>query len=161
MAYSLKEIVDIAVGLEDAGREFYEECGRFFKDAGMKDTFEFLAREEQVHKELFQAFQWREGSFDRGNFNDEYFAYLRAVGGGQVFDRHMVNMRDLVHGMTTPLDAIKRAFIAEKDSILLYAEMMRLYPGHHAAADMLERIIAEERKHILTLYDLTEKIKQT
>jgi rubrerythrin len=161
MAYSLKEIVDIAIGLEDAGHEFYEECGRFFKDAGMKDTFSFLAREELVHKELFQAFQWREESFANGIFNDEYFAYLRAVGGGHVFDRHMVHLKELVHGMTTPLDAIRRAFIAEKDSILFYTEIKRLYPERHAATDMLERIIGEERKHILTLYDLTEKMKQT
>ena len=161
MAFSLKEIVDIAVGLEDAGHEFYEECGRFFTDEGMKDTFAFLAREELIHKELFQAFQWREDAIDNGLFNDEYFGYLRAVGGGQIFDRHVVNIRELVHGMTSPLDAIKRAFIAEKDSILFYSEMRRLYPERHAASDMIGRIIAEEHKHVLTLYELTDKIKKT
>jgi rubrerythrin len=161
MAYNIKEIIDIAVGLEEAGREFYEECGRFFKDADIMDTFAFLAREEQVHKELFQSFQWHQEFPDSGIFNDEYFSFLRAVGGGLIFDSKALNIREIVHGIGTPLEAIKHAFVAEKDSILLYSEIKRPYPEHHAAADMLERIIAEERKHVLTLYDLADKIKKT
>lgn len=161
MAYSIKEIIDIAVRLEDAGHEFYDECGRHFKDAAITDTFSFLAREELVHRELFQSFQWRPEAIDEGIFNEEYYAYLRAIGGGVVFDRHARNMRDIVRDIGTPMDAIKHAFVAEKESILLYTEMKRLYPVHHAAAEMLERVIDEERKHVLTLYDLVDKMKKT
>jgi rubrerythrin len=161
MAYSIKEIIDIAIRLEDAGHEFYDECGRHFKDAAITDTFSFLAREELVHRELFQSFQWRPEAIEEGIFNEEYYAYLRAIGGGVVFDRHARNMRELVRDIGTPMDAIKQAFVAEKESILLYTEMKRLYPAPHAAADMLERVIAEERKHVLTLYDLVDKMKKT
>ena len=161
MAYSIKEIVDIAVKLEEAGHEFYEECGRHFKDAAITDTFSFLAREELVHKQLFQSFKWSPETVDAGVFNEEYFAYLRAIGGGAVFDRHAADIREFVRGIATPLDAIKHAFVAEKESILLYTEMRRFYPGHHAAADMLEKVISEERKHVLTLHGLADKMKIT
>ncbi|HOD16653.1 MAG TPA: ferritin family protein [Spirochaetota bacterium] len=161
MAYSIKEIIDIAIKLEDTGHDFYKECGRHFKEPAVIDVFSFLAREELVHRDLFQSFQWRPDAVDEGIFNDDYYAYLRAVGGGLVFDRHTSNIRDFVRAIETPLDAIKHAFIAEKESILLYKEMKRLYPKHHATADMLERIIAEERKHVLTLYDLADKLKKT
>ncbi len=161
MAYSIKEIIDIAVRLEDAGHDFYDECGHHFKDAAITETFSFLAREELVHRELFQSFQWRPEAIEEGIFNEEYYAYLRAIGGGVVFDRHSRNMREFVRDIGTPMDAIKHAFVAEKDSILLYTEMKRLYPVHHAAVDMLERVIDEERKHVLTLYDLIDKMKKT
>ena len=161
MAYSIKEIIDIAVKLEDAGHEFYEDCGRHFKDAGIMDTFSFLAREELVHRDLFLSFQWHPDAIDEGIFNEEYYAYLRAIGGGFVFDRNAADMREFVRKIGSPLDAIKYAFIAEKESILLYTEMKRLYPANHAATDMLERVIVEERKHVLTLYDLVDKLKKT
>lgn len=161
MAYSLREIIDIAIKLEEAGHDFYEECYRHFKDPVITDTFSFLAREELVHRNLFQSFQWRPDAVEEGIFNEEYHAYVRSIGGGIVFDRHAPHIREIVRGIETPLDAIRHAFVAEKDSILLYDEIQRLYPEHHAASDMLGRIIAEEHRHVLTLYDLADKMKKT
>jgi rubrerythrin len=157
MSYTIKEIIDIAVGIEETGFEFYTECRKKFTDAHVADVFEFLAREELVHKELFQTLYGEETP--QGIFTDEYFAYLKAIGGSRIFNGHIKNAVQLLAGMDTPIDAIKHAFVVEKDSILFYTEMKSLYPAEKNTLSLLDRIIGEERKHVAVLFDLAEKIR--
>ena len=37
MGYSIKEIIDIAIGIEEAGHEFYRKCSEKFNDDKMKE----------------------------------------------------------------------------------------------------------------------------
>ena len=156
MAYTIKEIIDIAVGIEESGLEFYTRCSKKFKEPSISDVFEFLAREEQAHKELFQSLYGRPEP--KGVFNDEYFAYIKAIG-GRVFDWQKRDMDDILQNINKPLDAVQHAFIAEKDSILFYSEVKPMYGNNDEVIPLLDKIINEERKHVATLVDLADKLR--
>lgn len=157
MAYTMKEIIDIAIGIEETGRDFYVRCGSKFKDPGISDTFDFLAREEMEHKKLFQSLH-AQGAVP-GNFTEEYFAYLRAIGGARIFGATDGDTEQVISSMHLPIDAVRHAIIAEKDSILFYAEMKGFYRDDAETTALLDRIISEERRHVVTLADLAEKFR--
>lgn len=159
MPYTIKEIIDIAIGIEKAGYEFYSGCAGKFKDLSIRDTFEFLAREELEHERLFESFHGN--SETSGLYNEEYYAYLRAIGGGRVFDSQQDSIHRLLAGITMPMDALKHAFSAEKDSILFYSELKELFTKDRETTLMLERIINEERKHVSTILQVLEKLRLT
>lgn len=159
MNYTIKEILDIAIGIEVTGYELYIRFSEKFNDPAIKDIFSFLASEELVHKKLFESME-KDGAEQKGIFTEEYFLYLKAIGGGRVFEQK-INLDQIMGSITTPMEAIKRAFNDEKQSILFYSEMKQLYPKKKEAIDLLNRIIEEERKHIAILVDLAEKIRIT
>lgn len=157
MPYSMKEIIDIAIGIEETGYDFYVRCQEKFKDPAIRDTFDFLAREELEHGKLFRTLNPQDAV--PGNFTEEYFAYLRAIGGSRVFGTKDGTPERIVAAIHLPIDAIRHAMIAEKESILFYSEMKGLYPADRGATVLLDRIIAEERKHVVILADLAQKIR--
>jgi rubrerythrin len=157
MAFTIQEIIDIAIGIEETGYEFYIQCGSKFKNPAMSDVFDFLAREEMAHKELFRSLRRQDEAM--AIIPEEYSGYLKAIGGGRVFAKQKMDMEQILAGINSPMDAVKHAFEAEKESILFYGEMKSLYPNESETRSLLDRIIAEERKHVTTLVDLLEKIR--
>lgn len=153
--YSINEILDIAVELEEAGYEFYTKCIDKFEDQVIKDLFTFLADEELVHKELFLSMKQGDEN-KKGIFTEEYFLYMKSIGGGKIFSDE--NDRDFDEIITVE-DAVKKAFHDEKESILLYSELKNHYSGDTEALALLERIIAEERNHVMKLYDTMKYVK--
>ncbi|MBP7735779.1 MAG: ferritin family protein [Spirochaetes bacterium] len=157
MPYTIKEIIDIAIGIERAGYEFYSGCAGRFTDMSVHDAFDFLAREELEHERLFQSFHGKTEA--AGLYNEEYYAYLRAIGGGRIFDSQHESIAQILSGINTPMDALKHAFSAEKDSILFYSELKELFTKDKDTTLMLDRIINEERKHVSTILDVIDKLK--
>ncbi|MBN1496744.1 MAG: ferritin family protein [Spirochaetes bacterium] len=159
MAYTLKEIIDIAIGIEEAGYDFYVRCGEQFKDLAIKDAFEFLAREEKGHREIFRSMHINPAA--PGNFTEEYFSYLRAIGGSRVFGTRENIAGEFTVSIVSPMDALRHAMTAEKDSILFYSEMKGLYLDDREATELLDRILAEERKHVIILAELASQFSQS
>ena len=157
MAFTIQEIIDIAIIIEETGYEFYFQYGGRLKDTVVSDVFDFLAREELAHKEIFQSLRQQDEAM--GIIPEEYSDYLKAIGGGRVFAEQKMDMAQILAGINSPLDAVKHAFNAEKESILFYSKMKDLYPNESETRSLLDRIIAEERKHVITLVDLAEKIR--
>ena len=55
MNFSFKEIIDLAVAIEQAGYEFYRSCSEKFDDGHIAELFRFLANEEEQHKKSFES----------------------------------------------------------------------------------------------------------
>lgn len=157
MKYTVKEIIDIAVGIEETGYELYTGAANKFKDHGIGDVFDFLAGEELAHKKLFQS-MYNSGD-EKGVFTEEYFAYLKAIGAPRVFEGERKETGAVLRGMSSPLEVIQFAFAAEKESILLYTEMKELYREGGTTRTLLDKIIVEEKKHVITLSDLAAKVR--
>ncbi|MCP4134231.1 MAG: ferritin family protein [bacterium] len=167
MSYSIKEIIDIAIGLEDAGIQFYTKCAKKFEDIGGKDgegedknikmIFTFLAKEEIVHKQMFESMLEKYDTAD-GEFTEEYFLYMKSIGGSRVFADKNRNIDQILDSINTPAEAVKKAFMDEKEAILFYTEVKGLYTDNSEAQGILDKIIEEERKHVLTLSELMEMI---
>lgn len=156
MKFSAKEIVDIAIGIEESGYRFYSECAKKFSDARLNELFSLFAEEELKHRELFE--DMLKGLDDvEGSFTDEYYQYLTAFGDEKVFkDKKRIDA--FLKKIEKPVDAIKHALIAEKDSILYYTELKELYYNDNQTLILLNRIISEERRHVNSLMNLREII---
>jgi rubrerythrin len=156
MAFSTKELIDIAVGIEDSGYYFYTKCREKFDDKVLKELFYFLAEEEMRHKEFFEKLD--PALLDeKGIYTTEYFQYLTAIGDEKVF-KDKNNIDSVIKDINSPLDAIKTALTAEKDSILFYDELKELYKNEQDTFTILNKIINEERRHVIMLLDIREKI---
>ena len=158
MYYSLGEIIDIAVGIEEAGSEDYALCAKKFADPAIGDTFAYLAREELVHRDRFRSLRGEAGA-SGGAYPEEYFSYLRIIGGVKIFETKKRALEDVMKDIQNPLDAVREAFDVEKTSIIYYTEMKDLYRGRTGIAALLDAIIAEERKHIMSLYELSQNLR--
>lgn len=154
--YSTKELIDIAIGIEETGFYFYSAFKNKFKDESFKQIFQFLADEELRHKDVFSG-MLKELKDTQGVFTEEYYSYLKAIGTTRVF-ANKDDIDKIIPSLNEPLDIIKIAMDAERDSIVWYSELKEIYRNDAKAKDILERLINEERKHVLTLLDLKEKL---
>ncbi len=157
MSYSIKEIVDIAIGIEEAGIAFYRGCAEKFANSDFADIFTFLEGQEKEHKEKFAAIHGQNIE-PSGIFSDEYFYYMKSIGGGKIFGGHK-NNQQILDSIKDETGAIQHAFNDERESILFYSEMKKMYSPEDPSQQILDSIIEEERQHILTLLDMAEKIK--
>ena len=155
MAFSIKEIIDLAVQIEETGHEFYSACEKKFADQKFKDLFSFLSGEELKHKKTFLAMRDQNYSLE-GAFDEDYHRYLKAIGGSKIFVRRG-NVKKLMDEISSPVEAIQQALADEKQSILFYGELKPLYPLGKEAWTLLDKIMDEERSHVKMLIQLLEK----
>lgn len=156
MRFSAKEIIDTAIEIEDLGYHFYKKFSAKFKDNKIKEIFTLLADQEMEHKLTFQNIL-SELKDARGVFTEEYYQYLKAI---TQHDRVFKSIKDIdkaVKDIDSPSTVLSLALEAEKNSILFYSEIKDLYSADKEPADVLKKIIEEERKHVLTIVDLKEK----
>jgi rubrerythrin len=156
MKFSTKEVIDIAVAIEESGYYFYSTCRTRFQDEAFRELFGFLAEEELRHKELFVNMLSSPVAV-QGVFTDEYFQYLKAIADSRVF-RNKADVDSIVKGLDSLGDAFRIALTAEKDSILWYTELQDMYQSIADTHSILGRLINEERKHVITLLDVQEKL---
>lgn len=157
MRFSTKELVDIAIGIEESGYYFYNLARKKFDDPNFRDLLAFLAEEELRHKEIFGN-MLRELGEAPGVFTDEYYQYLKALGEDRVF-RNNDDVDAVVAKVNSIFDVLKVAMTAEKDSILYYSELQKIHEKDVDAVNVLKKLIDEERKHVVLLLDLKERLE--
>ena len=156
MKFSMKEVVDIAIGIEESGYYFYTQCRSRFDNRELGDLLVFLATEELRHKEIFEK-MLREIKDKEGLYSEDYYKYLKAIGDSRVFKDNS-DVDRVVMGIKEIADVFKIAIAAEKDSILWYSELLAMYKKENEPLSVLTKLIDEERKHIIILLNLKEKM---
>jgi rubrerythrin len=156
MKFSIRELVDVSIQIEESGYSFYTQCGKKFQQKEFQYLFAYLADQERRHKETFETLFSGMGGAE-GQFTEEYLLYLRAIAGERVF-RNANDVDAAVRGLPSIQDVFRIALTAEKDSILWYSELLTVYGEGSQASGILRRLIDEERSHVVALLDLREKI---
>ncbi|TAL39095.1 MAG: hypothetical protein EPN93_03190 [Spirochaetes bacterium] len=156
MNYSTKEVIDIAIAIEDTGYYFYTQCRNKFEDRTFRELFGFLAQEELRHREIFEKLHPQEYS-SKAASTDEFHYNLRAISESKVFKNNN-DVDTIVKNLRTPKDVFKVALTAEKDSILWYSEVEIMYEPGSDTHIILGRLIGEERRHVVTLLEVQEKM---
>ncbi|MDA3899576.1 MAG: ferritin family protein [Spirochaetes bacterium] len=154
MKYSLKEIIDMAVAIEDNGVYFYTQCAEKFEeleDSSKKEFFRMLADEESEHKKIFSSLL-SELPQTEGDFTEEYYLYLNAITKQQVF-KDINSIDSYMKSIQSIGDIFITAIHTEQDSIMWYRELLDMYKNDKTRS-ILNTLIAEEKKHIVKLYSI-------
>jgi len=154
--FEAREIVGLAIKIEENGEEFYTRLASGMKNLQIKETFEFLAGEERKHRSSFREIQQRLGEFKPiyESYPGEYLNYVEALAEENIFTKERAGQL-LAKKFKTPTTALDTAIGLEKDSILFYNEMKNFVaePEHKP----INEIISQEKEHLRKL----SKIKRT
>jgi rubrerythrin len=144
---SVESVLDMAIWLEKKGKAFYESAVTSFQDDELKSTLLFLIEQEQKHERIYKKLAEKvSGTTD---FQEE------------LFGEYGMFIRLLVSEITRSLDIspsftreqlIQAAIRFEKDTLLYFHEIKRLFQGNNREA--IEAICNEERNHIRLLMDM-------
>jgi rubrerythrin len=143
------EIVEIAVRLEENGEAFYKMAAQGAKDAGVKVLFEDLAIQEQHHRRAF-------AQMGRGGVElalspeqwDEFQAYTGALLQQSFFAKPEGALSQAAEA-ADERQALQAALGFEKETLLFFHELREVVRG--TAQQTVERIVQEEKRHILRL----------
>jgi rubrerythrin len=141
--YSWSELVEMAIQVEKAGEKFYRSAAG--KNEGRSaDLFRELADAERVHAEIFSSLLpegFAEGT--KGIDAEEAKDYIGAVVGDALL-KYLEGSEAASLG--SGKDILEFALGFEKESLNFYASLRDYVTD--ATGPVIERIIAEENKHI-------------
>jgi len=153
--FEAKEIFKFAIRIEENGEKFYRFASNLVEDDETKKIFNYLADEEIKHKEIFTGLLseiTKDVSFD--NYSDEYFDYLRYYIDNIIFTEEQLKVQE--KEVKDVSSAVKFAMQRELDSILYYHEVEKFVSEDKKS--LIEKIIAEERKHYAKLSEMKKKL---
>ncbi|MGC9337441.1 MAG: ferritin-like domain-containing protein [Candidatus Cloacimonadia bacterium] len=149
--FNASEIFQFAIKIEENGEQFYTAMMTRFDEEEIKHLFSYLAEQERQHKKIFQAMLSEIESYEPPeSYPGEYFNYLRAYAEDLIFNLSQLDEEiSSINDISPALDA---AIGKELDTILYYHEMINTVPKEQT--QQIEKIIAEERRHVVRLSEI-------
>jgi len=156
--FEAREIVGLAIKIEENGEEFYTRLADATKNLQVKETFGFLAGEERKHRNSFRMIQRRIGEFKPvyESYPGEYLNYVKALAEQNIFTKERSGQL-LARKFKTATAALDMAIGLEKDSILFYNEMKNFTP--ESEHETINEIIGQEKEHLRKLSEI-KRIQQ-
>lgn len=147
---SIYEVLQLAISLEEEGTKFYQNWASQAQGS-VKETLEGLALDEVKHadyfKNLFESLK-NKPAVDY-LFNEEVTAYFKSYVASAAFNRDQIKLNSIK-------DALEEGILTEKKSIEYY-EFLSKY-SKEPTQKMLEKIIAEEKEHLVVLEKLLTEV---
>ena len=145
MYYSGKEIVEIAVRIEENGYAFYIAAAEMIREPNdIKNLFLDLAEQETMHTETFQKMfdNFEPEDYEQGDEN--FSAYIQNLADKHIFGKPDAGAK-LAGTLKTPKEALEAAFRFENDSVAFYKELYS--KAKSDSKNLIKQIIAEEVGH--------------
>ncbi len=150
--FSATEIAEIGIQIEKNGRDFYEGVLKLSKNSKSKETFGFLAGEEEKHIKRFEDLLSQVKKYEPSEaYPGEYFAYLKALSEGYVFTKANKGA-EAAKNIKSEKEAVDIGIGFEKDSILFYHEMKKFILG--GEQKIVDKLIEEEQGHLKKLTEI-------
>jgi rubrerythrin len=153
--FSADEVFTIAEQIERNGAAFYRKAAELHPTRHNQEFLLKLAGMEDTHLEVFQAMHRTVSAAEREPATydpyDESMLYLQAMAdmhGGEG-SPHVMTKLD---GTETMRDVVRIALQLEAKSILFYVGMKKL-AGSQEGVEKLDKIISEEKSHVVILSD--------
>lgn len=160
VVFNADEIFEMAIRIESNGAAFYRKAAALQSDINNQKFLEGIARMEDQHEKIFAKMRKELTEKEKGStvFDpyDEVSQYLSAMAdtmGGE----GSPSVADSLTGNETLEEILRIAVGLEKDSILFYLGLKDLIPPQ-SGQDRIDEIIREERKHVVQLSNLLEKL---
>ncbi|MCK4912429.1 MAG: hypothetical protein KAS05_01760 [Candidatus Omnitrophica bacterium] len=156
--FNPREIIEIAINIEENGRKLYQTLEDKTKKEKLKSMYKYLKEQEEIHGKVFQEMLDNIGECIVHEFNlGEFEAYLRAIASEYIFTQELIDEK-IEKGFGDGLEAVEFGIFVEKESILTYSALREyVLPGKQVA---LDKIISEERKHLISLVALKDFLKK-
>ena len=162
IVFNADEIFEMAIRIENNGAAFYRKAAGLQSDTKNQNFLESLANMEDQHQRIFTEMRTTLTEKDKSpkvfDPYDEVSQYLSAMAdtmGGE----GSPSVANSLTGDETLEEILRIAVGLEKDSILFYLGIKDLIP-HQSGQDRIDEIIKEERRHVVQLSNLLEKLKK-
>ncbi|MFH1441476.1 MAG: ferritin family protein [Candidatus Omnitrophota bacterium] len=150
------EVVELGVEIEKNGRDFYNALARNSKDEAIIKIFDYLAKEEEKHIQVFKELLEKTKDSKLPQISaDEYFTYMNSLASEYVFTRKDKG-KDIAKQVTSDKQAVLMGIGFEKDSIVFYEGIKETVPEQGRQA--VDELIRQEQKHLSTLLGLKVKL---
>jgi len=145
MYYSAKEIVEIAVRIEENGYAFYIAAAEMIREPNdIKNLFLDLAEQETMHTATFQKIFDNYQPEDYEQSEEDFSAYIHNLADKHIFGKPAAGA-ELAKKLKTPREALEMAFQFENDSVAFYKELYNKAKSDSKA--VIKQILAEEIAH--------------
>jgi len=156
------EAIKLAILIEERGERFYRLSAERVDDPSAKSLLIKLADDETEHRDTFQKL-YNEFLNQKEQFSDDYLfdqdvsAYFSAIASSLLFPSEDEQDR-IIEELTGVGDVLKFGIQTEKDSILLYTQLV-ISSKLPEAKDAFRRLLREEKQHLIDLQKLASSIK--
>jgi rubrerythrin len=155
--FSVSEIFQFAIQIEQNGEQFYKMAAEKVTDISTKEIFNLLAKEEVKHKKIYQEMLSKIESYTpEDSYPEEYFLYLKSYAENIIFNTKKAE--ELKKDFNT-ISALNFAIQRELDSILYYLEAKNFVPK--VSSKIVDDIVEEERKHFIKLTNLRNSLEKS
>ena len=153
----LSDLLEIAVRIERNGLDFYKALTHSAENPAAKDTFSFLAAEEEKHIGVFRKMLEKVAEYTpRFTYPGEYELYLEGVASRSVFTEGKMQDKKITSCQNIS-QAVEVAMDFESQSILFYNELLGSFKG--TAKKYLDEVIKEEKGHFAKLAEMKDRLK--
>jgi rubrerythrin len=154
--WSPQEILKIAAKVESQGQKLYAALESNTEDVKIKQIWNFLKQQEMVHRQIFEDMLTNAGGLIIHEFgNGEYDAYMQAIALEYIITLKMIEEK-VKTKFASDLAAVDFALSMEKESVLVYTALKEYI--NKDKQHILEKIINEEKKHLVQLTNLKQII---
>jgi rubrerythrin len=151
--FSIREIIEQAIQTEKLGNEFYTKMAEKFHDnKELKKLFETLSAHEIRHGNSFIALREKMRDEEPEGW-DEVTLYLRAIVDSEFFLGKDKCLPSLEY-VKTASEAVDFALCFERETLLYYYALREATKEK----EILDKIITEEKSHIIWLNNLKRNI---
>jgi rubrerythrin len=153
-----KSIINFAIKIERGGEIFYNTVAGKIRDEEISDLFKLLSAEETRHKQDFKEIGKKMFGFGKADLVEvitKENSIINAIV-SSLIQKSSEKISEYSKRIKNKVEVIEVAIGFEKDTILFYYEIMDLMKDEESQK-VLNRIITEERRHILRLMNLKKK----
>ena len=151
------EIAELGVQIEINGKDFYDTLTLKAKDKKAKETFKYLAGEEEKHIEKFKHILNSIRKYEpKEAYPQEYFSYMNSLASNHVFTQKNKG-KEIAAKIKGEREAIDLGIKFEKDSVTFYEGMKKIMPKEDI--ETINTLIHEENNHITKLVLLKDMIQ--
>ena len=155
--FNAVEIMDMGIEKEIKRRDFYGLAAQRFSEKEMKELFTKLRDWEEEHIKKFTEIR---AGVKETEATDSYPGELKEYMNSLLDDGlyKEVSADLFSKNIKTPVAAVQYGIGFEKDAILFFEEMLRFMSA--AGKDSVQKLVNEEKTHIIYLTELKRKLEQ-
>jgi len=150
--FSAKEIIDLAIKLENNGEAAYRDAIEKVSRPGLVPLLEWMADEEVKHADWFADLKHNLETKNQNPFAEEMSRELF----NEMLGEKNFSLKEIDFSTIENVNDLIEIFIEfEKDSIIFY-EVLKPFVEDPVARKYLQKIIDEEKSHIEHLKNISE-----